>query len=406
MNMKEVIIVGAGTGGLSVARELSKNPNVNITILEKGPLVESSEAYKFYDVWDKNEMELIKTNVVGGSSLVIAGNFVPSLVDELKEYDIDITPQIEQLKDEIGIQTMPKTHEGKINKLLYDAATQLGLNMQDMPKAIDPSKCKQCGKCAWGCPHGAKWDSLKDLEVAQKNGVKLITNEGVTGLIIQNNEIKGVKTNQGNQYSADIVILAAGGMVTPKLLRSVGIKAGETFSVDPFITVGGYLKGAGQDHEIQMNKYIKLPHIVIASHTSQFLLPKIQETHPDATVDDIISFMIKIPDNLKGHVYLNEVEKGIDFEDASLLARGAAIAGNILVKAGADIESISSTHVRGAHLIASARIGDVVDSNLETEIKNLYVADGSVLPEAPGLPPIYTILALSRRLGQYLDNML
>lgn len=116
--------------------------------------------------------------------------------------------------------------------------------------------------------------------------------------------------------------------------------------------------------------------------------------------------MIKVPDNLKGHVYMNETVKGIDFEDASLLARGAAIAGNILVKAGADIESLCSTHVRGAHLISSARIGDVVDSNLETEIKNLYVADGSVLPEAPGLPPIYTILALSRRLGQYLCEML
>ena len=37
-NMDNVLIVGAGTGGLSVARELSKNPNVNITILEKGPL--------------------------------------------------------------------------------------------------------------------------------------------------------------------------------------------------------------------------------------------------------------------------------------------------------------------------------------------------------------------------------
>ncbi len=402
--MKDVIIVGAGTGGLSVARELSKNPDVNITLLEKGPLVDASEAYKFYDVWDKNEMELIKTNVAGGSSLVIAGNFVPSLVDELKEKGIDITPQLEQLRDELQIQTMPKSHEGKINKLLYDAATQLGLKMQDMPKAIDPSKCKQCGKCAWGCPHGAKWDSLSDLKIAQENGAQLITNEGVTGLITENNEIKGVKTNRGNQYYADVVILAAGALITPKLLRSVGIRAGETFAVDPFITVGAYLKDAKQDHEIQMNKYIKLPHIVISSHTSQFLLPKIQETHPDATVDDIISLMIKVPDNLKGHVYLNDVEKGIDFEDAALLARGAAIAGNILVKAGADIESLSSTHVRGAHLMASARIGDVVDSNLETEIKNLYVADGSVLPEAPGLPPIYTILALSRRLGQHLKE--
>lgn len=401
--MKNVVIVGAGTGGLSVARELSKNQDVNIKIIEKGPVSNPEDAYKYYDIWDKNEMELIKTDLVGGSSVVIAGNFVPTLVDELKEYDIDITPQLEQLKGEVGIRTMPDTHIGPINRLLEEASGKLGLKMEEMPKGINPEECKQCGLCAWGCPHGAKWSSLDDLKIAQENGAQLIVNESVIGLIVEDKEIKGVRTDKGNEFQADIVVLGAGGMVTPKLLRGVGVNAGETFAVDPFITVGGYLKGAKQNHEIQMNKFIKLPHIVIASHTSQFLLPKIQESHPDATEEDIISFMIKIPDNLKGHVYMNEVVKGIDFEDASLLARGAAIAGSILVKAGADIESISSTHVRGAHLISSARIGDVVDSNLETEISNLYVCDGSVLPEAPGLPPIYTILALSRRLGQYLS---
>ena len=62
-NMKEVIIVGAGTGGLSVARELSKNNNLKITIIEKGILADTSEAYKYYDVWDKNEMEPPTTSV-------------------------------------------------------------------------------------------------------------------------------------------------------------------------------------------------------------------------------------------------------------------------------------------------------------------------------------------------------
>lgn len=404
--MSDVIIVGAGTGGLSVARELSKNPDANITIIEKGPKTTPGESYKFYDPWDKNELELIKTTCVGGSSLVIAGNYVPALVDELKEFDIDITPQLKQLEEEIQIQTMPKSHEGKINKLLADAARELGLEMQPMPKGINPEKCIICGKCAWGCPNGAKWSSLEDLKVAQSNGAKLITDEGVINLIVEDNKIKGVVTDKANTYYADVVVLAAGGIVTPKLLRIAGIKAGETLAVDPFVTIGGYYKGAQQDNEIQMNKFIKLPHIVIASHTSQFLLPKIQETHPDATSDDIISFMVKVPDNTKGHVYANEVVKGIDFEDASLIARGCGIAASILVKAGADIESISSTHVRGAHLISSARIGDIVDSNLETEIENLYVGDGCVLPEAPGLPPIYTILALSRRLGQYLAQKL
>ena len=64
--MSDVIIVGAGTGGLSVARELSKNPDVNITIIEKGPRKTTLESYKFYDPWDKNELELIKTTCVGG----------------------------------------------------------------------------------------------------------------------------------------------------------------------------------------------------------------------------------------------------------------------------------------------------------------------------------------------------
>lgn len=405
--MTEVIIVGAGTGGLSVARELSKNENVNITIIEKGPLVDPKDAYKYYDPWDRSEMELIRSILVGGSSTVIAGNFVPALVEELKEdYDIDISEQIKQLEEELQIQTMPDSHVGEADRIIEKAATELGLTVNAMPKAINPEKCQQCARCAWGCPHGAKWSSLSDLEVAKENGAKLLTQQEVISLIVEDNKIKGVTTDKGNTYYADVVVLAAGGMVTPKLLRYVGIKAGETFAVDPFITIGGYYKNANQNEQIEMNRFIKLPHIVIASHTSQYLLPKIQETHPDATANDILSFMVKVPDNLVGKVYGYEVEKGLDYDDASLIARGAGIAGSILVQAGVDIESISSTHARGAHLISSARIGEVVDTNLETEIENLYVGDGCVLPEAPGLPPIYTILALSRRLGQYLAQKL
>ncbi|MDD4810502.1 MAG: GMC oxidoreductase, partial [Methanobacterium formicicum] len=43
-----------------------------------------------------------------------------------------------------------------------------------------------------------------------------------------------------------------------------------------------------------------------------------------------------------------------------------------------------------------AAVGEVVDKNLETEIENLFVADASVFPRAPGAPPVLTILALAR----------
>jgi ferredoxin len=121
---------------------------------------------------DRNEIELIKTDLVGGSSVVIAGNYVPVLVEELREYNIDIQPHLEQLKEEIGIQTMPESHVGPINNLLENASKELGLEMQPMPKGINPEKCKQCGLCARGCPHGAKWSSLSDLEVALENGAR------------------------------------------------------------------------------------------------------------------------------------------------------------------------------------------------------------------------------------------
>lgn len=401
---KKILIIGAGTSGLSVASELTQNENVQVTLIEKGPLADIKDAYMFYDPWDKKEMELIKTTMVGGSSTVIAGNFVPSLVEELKKYDIDITPQIKKLQWEINIKSMPESHIGDADKKLRKAAEDLGYEVHPMPKAIDPEKCQQCGKCAWGCPHDAKWSSLEDLHIAIDNGVKLITDEEVTKINTQDGKVTGVTTAKGNIYEADIVVLAAGGMVTPKLLRIVGIDAGETFSVDPFITIGGYYKGANQTQQIEMNQYIKLPNAIIAPHTSQYILPKIQEKYPDATVDDILSFMIKIPDNLDGKVYTNEVEKHLDYNDASYFIEAAAVVGSILAKVGVDMSTISSTHVRGAHLISSARIGDVVDSNLETEIENLFVADGSVLPKAEGIPPILTILALSRRLGEYLSS--
>ncbi|MDO9045379.1 MAG: GMC oxidoreductase, partial [Methanobacteriaceae archaeon] len=41
------------------------------------------------------------------------------------------------------------------------------------------------------------------------------------------------------------------------------------------------------------------------------------------------------------------------------------------------------------------------NENLETSIKNLFVVDASVLPTAPGAPPLLTIMALSKRLAKH-----
>jgi choline dehydrogenase-like flavoprotein len=58
--------------------------------------------------------------------------------------------------------------------------------------------------------------------------------------------------------------------------------------------------------------------------------------------------------------------------------------------------------VRGAHPGGTARIGDVVDHDLQTRIRNLYVCDASAIPEALDLPVVLTVIALGKRLAAHL----
>ena len=45
-----------------------------------------------------------------------------------------------------------------------------------------------------------------------------------------------------------------------------------------------------------------------------------------------------------------------------------------------------------------------MDNNFESEIRGLYVADASVIPEAPGRPPILTIVAIAKKVAKIVDQ--
>ena len=113
--------------------------------------------------------------------------------------------------------------------------------------------------------------------------------------------------------------------------------------------------------------------------------------------------MTKIVDESAGHVYPNgTVSKPVTDRDWVRLKEGSSISKEILVKAGVDSRSILVSKPQGAHPGDTAAIGKIVDKHLQTEIDNLFVCDASVLPIAPGLPPILTIIALAKRLAKVL----
>lgn len=397
--MKNVIVVGTGAGGATVGNELTKK-GIKVTFIESGPCDATGNAYTHYDNCDVG-VELLKTSCVGGTTVVTAGNAVRTCQEPFKNIGIDLEREFEEIEAEMCVSTLPDSHFGDGTKLVMKTAQELGFNTQKMPKFIDPQSCIPCGKCAFGCPRDAKWTSQEYVKEAVNDGANLITDTDVTDLIIKNNEIKGVKANN-KEFFADTVVLAAGGIGTPRILRRNNIEAGNHLFVDSFITVGGLLKNIKFDKEVTMNALITLDDVILAPHYSEMLANNLKTFN--ATSNDILGMMVKIADEPSGKVREDYIEKFSTAKDVGLLAKGAATAAAILTEAGIDPKTLTSTIARGAHPGGTAAIGDVVDKNLETEVSGLFVSDASVFPWAPGAPPVLTIAALAKRLGKYIGS--
>ena len=398
-----IVIVGTGAGGGILARELAKNGK-EVTIIEKGPYVESKDAFNHYNKYVP-EVDLLATTCVGGSTSVSMANMVRALDEELHEYGIDLTEEYEYVENLVGVHELDDSHIGRGTQLFLDAAAELGLNVQKMPKAIREEDCIQCGKCAFGCPVNAKWTAKDFVDEAVEAGATLITEAEVTDIILCNLEACGVKYTKGGEESlirTDKIVLCAGAIESAAILKRAGLTGiGRELFMDPFVTVGGYLKDINFKSEVQMAGLVVGRNFVLSPHFSTF----INEDGQDIDDKDILSIMVKTPDDAKGYVHTDGyIQKINTINDIRYLAEGVATAGFILEKAGVDPNTICSTVYRGAHPGGTAPIGKVVDSNLETEIPNLYVCDASVLPVAPGKPPILTILAISKRLADYLLN--
>lgn len=399
-----VIIVGTGAGGGILARELSKN-GVDVTILEKGPYIESKDAFNYYDAYSE-DIDLLTTTCIGGATIVSMANMVRALDDELLEYDIDLSSYYDYVEELVGVHPLDDSHIGKGTQLFLNAAQDLGLNTLKMPKAIREDECIQCGKCAFGCPVDAKFSGKDFVDEAVEFGAKLITQANVVEVISQNGNVVGVKYIKDGceeTITSDKVILAAGAIGSTLILRKSGIDAGREIFFDPFVSVGGYLKDINFNREVQMAGLVIGKNFVLSPHFSSFIKGNIDDENVDDK--DILSIMVKTADDAKGYVDDDGgVVKINTIHDIRYLSEGVATAGFILEKAGVDPNTIGSTVYRGAHPGGTAPIGKIVDNNLETEINNLYVCDASVLPVSPGKPPILTILALSKRLADYLKN--
>ena len=425
----DVIIVGSGAGGATVAKELAGTGR-NIAVLEKGseagryrhyrklrsvlPLVHHS--FREFNGKKLRGMKISTVSLIGigGTTVVSSANFVRSLERELQSLGIPVQNEFEEIERELKVTLFPMNRLGKGAQKLWEAADTLSFKWEMMPRAVDFSKCRSCGFCTIKCPSDSKWTAVRYLDEARKKGVRL-ENVAVDEILSSNGRVSGVRGKIGSQkieVFTDIVVLAAGAIETAIILKNSGIdRAGEKLFCDPYYVIHDSSNGdffCKEPRALINKEFVRDGGFMLANcnvtryervyeHLPNFLKPE--------KMPGMLGVMVKIKDDSAGVVHRNgTVEKSLTPSDVEKIKASIPIARDILLKAGVDSRHIKIKFFPGVHPGGTAAIGEVVDRNLQTEIENCYVSDASVLPEAPGLPPLLTIMALAKRLAKRLSS--
>jgi choline dehydrogenase-like flavoprotein len=252
------------------------------------------------------------------------------------------------------------------------------------------------------------------VEDACANGAVLLADAKVTRVLQQNRIASGVEfIHRGarHQAFAKTIVLAAGGIGTPLILRQSGFRdVGSDFFFDPLILAIGEVEDLKGGKEFPMaagctvheDGYmitdLVLPEWLYWVFTAQVLRFDRLPAHSRS-----LPIMIKARDELGGHVtQRGGVRKRLTGTERKRLMSGYEKARKILRNAGA--RHIYRTWYLAVHPGGTVKISHAVDANLKTGIDNLFVCDCSVIPETWGLPPSLTLIALGKRLGKHLSG--
>lgn len=424
----DVVVVGSGPGGATMARELARKGK-KVVVCEAGRLHERF-GWTLYTTammdqkgftFSKEGTWVVRPKTAGGASVVFCGTaFRPPgwLKDK---YGIDLTEEVDELYKEIPIQPLPENLIGPAARKIMESARALGMDWKPLDKWIRPEKCKpDCGGCFLGCREGARWTAREFIEEARANGAELFLSTKVDKVLTEGGRAAGVSARGPAgpiDIYADIVILAAGGQGTPPILQRSGIfDAGNGLFSDPLWLVVGPAETKGSKYDVPMSTGINLETdgIVLTDvlapplfFAGMFVFNGIRGwaslpravTHYTRT----LGIMVKVRDGLDGRVNLDEsFSKPLDDEVWHKLNKGAILAEEILMRAGVARDDLMRTTVIGAHPGGTVRIGELLDSHCQTEIRNCYCMDASIIPEPWGVPPTVTIVAMAKRLAKQL----
>jgi len=191
----DIVIIGSGAGGGTVAQELSPlcREGVRIAVLEKGPKLSAAEftgrevemAQALYEdsggfLTAERTMTLAFGSAYGGSTTVYTGTSLLPPQRVLERWNVpqltfaDVERRARKFAGENSVHLLEDARINENNRLFVEGCRRLNYQVQQFP--VNLKGCRGSSLCNLGCPNQAKQGTDRvQLPRAEHNGVEVIT---------------------------------------------------------------------------------------------------------------------------------------------------------------------------------------------------------------------------------------
>ncbi|NJC73552.1 FAD-binding protein [Planosporangium thailandense] len=261
----DVVVVGSGAGGAVAAREFAR-AGARVVVVEEGRRFTVDEfrrlppADRFVSLYrdggatlalGRPPVLLPQGRGVGGTTLVNSGTCYRTPTRVLRRwrdaYGVPVADpaHFDRLLDEVeallAVAPQPTDVLGRNGALALAGARRLG--WRAAPLRRNAPGCAGSCQCAVGCPRNAKNGvHLNALPQACAAGAVIVTGARVRRLLVTGGRAAGVRFGE-HEILAPLVVVAAGAVETPRLLRRSGLgghpQLGRNLAVHPAVSVAG-----------------------------------------------------------------------------------------------------------------------------------------------------------------------